>query len=185
MWLFDVAKNFSGETAGDEIVLEFSDVDAIPEGLAILLVDRTLERAMDVRKEIRCLFYQGTRGYVARDDDARFALLVGSDEFVESYGDGLPAHPSETVLHQNHPNPFNPSTIIRYELAKTGRVTLKLYDVSGALVKVLEDRDREPGRYEVGWNGLNERGEHVSSGVYFYVLETPGARLAKKMLCVK
>jgi hypothetical protein len=118
-------------------------------------------------------------------EDARFELLVGSGSFVDSYGEGLPALPTETVLRQNYPNPFNPSTIIRYELATAGRVQLKVYDVSGALVKVLEDRHREPGRYEAGWDGTNERGEGVGSGVYFYVLEAPDARIAKKMLCVK
>jgi hypothetical protein len=88
-------------------------------------------------------------------------------------------------LHQNHPNPFNPSTIIRYELATSGHVTLRVYDVSGTLVKVLEDRDLQPGRYETGWNGENDHGESVSSGVYFYRLKADGKTLTKKMILLK
>ena len=97
----------------------------------------------------------------------------------------LPALPRTTMLHQNHPNPFNPSTIIRYELAHFGRVRLHVYDVSGALVTVLENRDRQPGRYEIGWNGDNDRGEQVSSGVYFYRLRVGSKTLTKKMVLLK
>jgi hypothetical protein len=184
-WSFDVAKNFSKGTAGDEVVLEFSGVEGIVGEAEVLLIDGTLERVIDLRKEDRYVFYHGKRGCVTRDDDARFTLLVGSEEYVDSHQDELPSVPTQTVLHQNHPNPFNPTTIIRYELATAGRVSVKVYDVSGALVKTLEDRDRAPGRYEVGWDGENERGERVSSGVYFYVLETPSVRLTKKMVCIK
>jgi len=183
-WRFDVAKNFSDGAAGDEIVLEFSGIESLPEDLEIVLVDRKLERVVELREERTYSFFQGQRAYVSQEE-ARFELLVGSDAFVDSYGDGLPALPTETALHQNHPNPFNPSTVIRYELATAGRVRLEIYDVSGALVKVLEDRYREPGRYEVGWDGTTDRNGRVASGVYFYVLEAPGTRVAKKMLCVK
>jgi hypothetical protein len=95
-------------------------------------------------------------------EDARFALLIGSETFINSCEEGVPNLPLKTVLHQNRPNPFNPSTIIRYESAQAGHVTLRIYDVNGALVKILEDRDRPAGRYEVGWNGENERGERLT-----------------------
>jgi hypothetical protein len=183
-WRFDVARNFSEGAAGDEIELVFSGIESLGEDLEIVLVDRMLERVVDLRKECRYCFFQGKRAYVSQED-ARFELLVGNGTFVDSYGDGLPALPTETVLRQNHPNPFNPSTVIRYELAKAGRVRLRVYDVSGALIKGLEDRYREPGRYEVGWDGTTDRGGQVASGVYFYVLEAPDTKLAKKMLCVK
>jgi hypothetical protein len=93
--------------------------------------------------------------------------------------------PKEYRLEQNYPNPFNPTTIIRYEIAKAGRLSLRIYNVSGALVKVLEERDREPGRYEIGWDGNNEHGEKVSSGVYFYRLTAPGFSQTRKMLLLK
>jgi hypothetical protein len=184
VWSFDIAKNFSDDTAGDEIALGFSGIDALPGDLEIVLVDRTLELVVDLRENCRYLFYQGQRSYV-KQEEARFDLLVGSGIFVDTYGDGLPALPTETVLHQNHPNPFNPSTIIRYEVATAGRVRIKVYDVSGALVKVLEDTNLPPGRYEIGWNGENKRGEKVASGVYFYHLQTGGFVQTKKMVLIK
>ena len=62
---------------------------------------------------------------------------------------------------------------------------LAVHDVSGAMVRVIKERRCDPGRYETGWDSFNECGEPVSSGVYFYMLQTPGVRLVRKMLCVK
>jgi hypothetical protein len=183
-WRFDVAKNFSNETAGDEMSLEFAGVEGIPDGAEAHLIDRRLQRLVDIKKEIQYSFYLGERPVVS-EDDCRFTLLVGSEEFIGSYGDQMQQVPIRTALHQNYPNPFNPATIIRYELAKAGRVELRIYDVTGALVRVLENRKREPGRYEVGWNGQNERGGFVSSGVYFYRLKTDGFSKTRKMLLLK
>jgi flagellar hook assembly protein FlgD len=64
-------------------------------------------------------------------------------------------------------------------------VTVKVYDVSGALIKTLEDRDRPPGRYEVGWNGEDDRANRVSSGVYFYRMETHGFTQTRKIVVLK
>ncbi|TMQ50001.1 MAG: T9SS type A sorting domain-containing protein [Candidatus Eisenbacteria bacterium] len=71
------------------------------------------------------------------------------------------------------PNPFNPSTTIAFELAKAGRVTLRVYDVSGRLVSTLAAGDMGAGRQEVRWDATRRNGSRVPSGVYFYVLETP------------
>jgi ELWxxDGT repeat protein len=184
-WRFDVAKSFSDETAGDDVVLEILGIDDLPDDARVSLVDRHLERLIDLRAESRYTFYQGERKFVARDEDARFVLLVGSEEFVKAQGSSLARVPTKTILHQNIPNPFNPSTIIRYELATTSRVDLRVYDVHGSVVRVLEDRDRPPGLYEVGWNGTNERGEHVASGVYFYRLKTSDFEQTKKLALLK
>jgi flagellar hook assembly protein FlgD len=89
------------------------------------------------------------------------------------------------MLRQNVPNPFNPSTIIGYDIAEAGEVTLAVYDVAGALIAVLEKTYREPGRYEKGWNGENQRGEKVASGVYFCRLAAPGFAQTRKMLLLK
>ena len=61
----------------------------------------------------------------------------------------------------------------------------RIYNVTGALVKVLEERDRELGRYEIGWDGNNERGARVSSGVYFYRLTAPGFSQTRKMVLLR
>ena len=122
---------------------------------------------------------------MSSEDEARFALLIGSDEFVAEHQQELSSVPTQTVLHQNHPNPFNPTTVIRYELAQAGHVTLKIYDARGALVRRVYEGHRPAGRYEAGWDAKNERGERVASGVYFCVLQTPNVRQTRKMVCLK
>lgn len=83
-------------------------------------------------------------------------------------------------LHQNYPNPFNPTTTIQYQVSGIGNVTLKVYDILGRQIKTLLNKPMQPGSYEVEFDGSN-----LTSGVYFYVLETGGKRLSKKMLLVK
>jgi ELWxxDGT repeat protein len=185
MWRFDVAKSFSDETAGDVVSLEIFGIHDLSEDALVYLADTHLQRVVDLRAESRYTFYQGERKFVTSDQDARFVLLVGSVEFVTRQSSEMARIPSKTILHQNVPNPFNPSTIIRYELAVPGRVSLRIYDVHGALVRVLEDRGRTPGRYEVGWDGRDERGERVATGVYFYRLMVPDFEQTKKLVLIK
>jgi flagellar hook assembly protein FlgD len=73
-------------------------------------------------------------------------------------------------LKQNHPNPFNPATLISYEMNRPGLATISIYDITGSLVKTLLSEYHEPGRFEIVWHGANERGRQVSSGIYFYRL---------------
>ena len=150
-----------------------------------LLIFRLTGRAIDLGQKTRYVFFQGRNEFVSSADDARFSLVVGSAEFVERELDRRTDTPRTTALQQNYPNPFNPSTIIRYELARAGNVELKVYDVSGALVKTLESTYRVPGRYEVGWDGDNEAGQNVSSGIYFYRLATPWTTQTRKMTLIK
>jgi hypothetical protein len=95
------------------------------------------------------------------------------------------AAPSETRLHDNDPNPFNPTTTIAFDLAEAVRVSLRIYDVSGRLVTTLVDGEMSADRHSVIWNGRNSRGATVSSGVYFYRLTAGDFMQVKKMLLIK
>jgi len=88
-------------------------------------------------------------------------------------------------LSQNQPNPFNPTTTIAFGVARGGRVTLRVYDVAGRLIKTLVDDERIPGAYKSTWDGRNNDGRHVSSGVYFYRLVAGGETRVKKMVVLK
>lgn len=88
-------------------------------------------------------------------------------------------------LYQNAPNPFNPTTTIRYEVAEAGRIRIDIYNVLGQRVRRLVDSRHEKNLYEVQWNGTDERGKPVASGVYFYRLVTPEVTLTRRMLLVK
>ena len=98
--------------------------------------------------------------------------------------------PRETELLANYPNPFNPETWIPYRLAEDAVVTLTIYDLSGQVVRTLEVGHRIASVYEnrskaIYWDGRNEVGEQVASGVYFYNLSTGNYSATRKMLVVK
>ncbi|MBI1937528.1 MAG: T9SS type A sorting domain-containing protein [Ignavibacteriales bacterium] len=87
---------------------------------------------------------------------------------------------SEVLTSENYPNPFNPTTLIRYTIKNSGKVTLKVYDVLGREVADLLNGYHEAGSYEIPFNGSS-----LPSGVYFYNLTTNGNSLTKKMLLLK
>ncbi len=96
------------------------------------------------------------------------------------------APPAATdALAQNVPNPFNPATAIRYELAAPGTVALRVYDVRGRLVRTLVDASQSAGPHAVTWDGRDDGGRPAASGVYFYRLDAGRSVLSKKMVLVE
>ena len=98
--------------------------------------------------------------------------------------------PERTALLTNYPNPFNPETWIPYQLSESAEVTLRIYAVSGILVRALNLRHQLAGVYHqrshaAYWNGKNELGEPVASGVYFYTLTAGDFTATRKMLIMK
>ena len=89
------------------------------------------------------------------------------------------------ALHQNTPNPVAGMTEVRYEVARTSAVSIKVYNAMGQHVTTLVDGRVEPGRYAAHWDGKNSGGERVSSGVYFYKMNAGAFNATKKMLIVK
>ena len=99
--------------------------------------------------------------------------------------DGPPVVPLVTTLRQNHPNPFNPSTKIEFVVGRAGHVDLRVFDLRGRLVATLFDQMIDPGQRSVTWDGLDENGQSVPSGLYLYRLVTPDANETRKMLLLK
>ena len=103
---------------------------------------------------------------------------------------GAPTIPKETTLLPNYPNPFNPETWIPYQLAEDANVTLTIYDSNGRLIRNFDVGYRTAGLYEgrnraIYWDGRNEIGEKVTSGVYFYHLTTGHYSATKRMVILK
>ena len=93
-------------------------------------------------------------------------------------------NPKSFKLNQNFPNPFNPSTTIRFELPLSGLVTLKIYDVLGNEVTTLVNEEKPAGEYEIDFN-TSTINHHPSSGVYFYQLKAGSFIKTKKMILIK
>jgi len=92
----------------------------------------------------------------------------------------------QAVLHPAVPNPFNPATVIAWELARPGRVSLTVYDMSGRLVKrLVTGESRDAGRHQVTWRGEDESGRGMPSGVYLYRLEAGDTVKTRRMSLVR
>lgn len=105
-------------------------------------------------------------------------------------GDGVEKAPWRFMLDQNYPNPFNPTTTISYEIpdgsGEVHYVELAVFDIRGKLAKtLLNDEELESGRHSVVWDGRNEKGEVVPSGVYFYKLKCGGSSSTMKMTLIR
>jgi len=88
-------------------------------------------------------------------------------------------------LNQNFPNPFNPSTVIKYDLVKSSKVELKIYDILGQEVKTLVNEVQEKGHRTALWNGNDNFNNKVSSGIYFYRISAGKWNDIKKMILLK
>jgi len=93
--------------------------------------------------------------------------------------------PREFALSQNYPNPFNPITVIEYALPKASEVKIQIYNILGQKVRSLVDEPQEPGYKRVHWDGKDDRGNEVSSGVYFYRIVAGDFVKSKKMTVLK
>ncbi|MEN6445943.1 MAG: C25 family cysteine peptidase [Candidatus Cloacimonas sp.] len=93
--------------------------------------------------------------------------------------------PIVTALHRNYPNPFNPETSIKYSLSVAGPVKLDIYNIKGQLVRRMVDEHKTAGNYTVVWNGKDEQGKNVSSGIYFYRMQTTNYSSTHKMMLMK
>jgi hypothetical protein len=95
------------------------------------------------------------------------------------------AAPVSFVLHANTPNPFNPETMIRYELPTEAEVHLEVFDVLGQRVRTLAVGVRSAGAHEVIWNGRSDEGAKVGNGVYLCRLQAGGFAQVRRMLLLK
>ena len=128
------------------------------------------------------------------EDNARFEIAQGvvfdpsqlSNPVVSLGALEVQSTPTEFALHQNYPNPFNPQTNIPYDLAESGDVVLRIYNLLGQEVRTLVHERQPAGRYKVQWTGMDDRGVTVSSGIYFYQVSVAGKfQDAKRLMLLK
>ena len=121
------------------------------------------------------------------EDDGSLAFKQGIENLESLLASLIP---EETALLRNYPNPFNPETWIPYQLAESAEVTLTIYDMNGQLVRRLEVGHQTVGMYRsrsrvVYWDGRNQLGEFVASGLYFYTLTVGEFSATRRMLILK
>ncbi len=146
-------------TITDPLTTTFKDMDR-PNGTYIYGVTAVYDEGESVPVTDTVTVY-----YVANDDP------------------GIPALVTE--LQGNYPNPFNPSTTIRYSVKETSPVSIGIYNVKGQLVKTLVNEEKTSGNHYAVWNGLDNNNQPASSGVYFYKMRAGTYSSTKKMIMMK
>jgi hypothetical protein len=157
-WDFDVKSNIK-----DNVTLKFDGLNSVPEKFEVWLIDKLLKTTTNLKESNIYMF--------ANADEAnprQMSLVVGTSDYVHNKLVENEMIPTKFELSQNFPNPFNPATIIRYGLPSASRVIIKLYDVLGQEIKTLVDETHDKGYQSVEWNGKNEFGLTVASGIYIY-----------------
>ena len=155
------------------VTLQFDQLESVPEDLSVTLIDPVLEFVQDLRREPHYVFRP------AKSGTKHFTLLVEeSTPFI--------TRPQTYELAQNFPNPFNPATTIKFGLPEKSRVTLKIYNILGREIATLLNQVEKDAGYKLAvWDGKDQRGNVVPSGVYFYRLQTSEIVMIKKMTLVK
>ena len=93
--------------------------------------------------------------------------------------------PTEFALHENYPNPFNPTTTLRFDLPEVSDITLTIYNMLGQKVRTFDYQNTSAGYHSVTWDATNDLGEQVGAGVYLYQIQTKGFVKTRKMVLLK
>ena len=122
-------------------------------------------------------------------DDVNYSDFIYSSLFdcisASTLGNENEINPTVFKLYQNHPNPFNPQTSLRYDLPNYGLVNITIYDMMGRVVKMLVNSSQTAGYKSIQWNATNDRNEPVSAGLYLVSIQAGEFRQTKKMVLLK
>lgn len=157
-----------GRSAGDEPFTPIGSVAADPleENYSYIDNDISSLSGLDVTYRLEAI-----------NTDGSTAILAERDVTVPR---------AELALHQNYPNPFNPGTVLSFTLPERAAVTLDIYDVSGRLVRrLVEGEEMEAGLREFHWDGNNDAGRSVSSGIYYCRLTAGKATVTRKLVLMR
>jgi hypothetical protein len=157
--------------------LSFSGMEDIPAQFSVFLINNSNTACINLRE-------QDNYNFTPLTEVSSFSVVVGKEYLVNERLKNV--IPKDFSLSQNFPNPFNPGTTIQFALPSRSRITIKIYNIMGQKVKTLIDGTMDAGRHQVSWNGKDDRGLKVSSGLYIYRMRTgEGKNLAGKMLLLK
>jgi hypothetical protein len=171
-WDFDVvAPN------NENLQLSISDIEALPVDADIYLLDKNGGKYYDLRLEPQVAFRPIKR-------ISPFTIYVGdSEQIMEKMSQLIPGY---FVLEQNYPNPFNPNTTIRFALPNEEKVSLIIYNLLGQQIRALiNNKQYLSGYHSIMWDGRNDSGKKLASGLYIYDLKAGTFSEKKKMILLK
>lgn len=171
-WEFEV----EAATAG-HISLTFNGLDQVPSDVGVWLMDHALEEVFDLRERQTYNFF-ASGGKSGRS----FSILTGKGEAFNDLIETVGEVPSQ-IETSNFPNPFSAGTTISYGLPEAAEVSLEIYDLLGKRVATLMQQSTVPaGRHSIIWDGRNQAGQAVASGMYLLVMQQEGSRHVHRMV---
>lgn len=177
VWEFEIETNL----VSSRVNLSFDFLGDFPNDTEVHLIDQDLKLAQNLHVNAHYSFKSGKSG-----SKKKFKLIVGSVPFATLQAGDIGLVPETFELLQNFPNPFNPETRIRYNLAEATKVTFEIFDLLGRKVNTLaKNEQQEAGYYTVTWNGRDRHGKPLASGVYIYRITTNSQSISRKMILMK
>jgi hypothetical protein len=174
-WVIDV---HSGASNGNAL-LTLTPAGTLPAGYSVHVLDLKDENALPSASGTFQVPLEGPNA------PRYYKVIIGTNDYASRESGGIPLQPVSFGLAQNYPNPFNPSTTIRYSLAKRSDVVLEIYNTIGQHVRTLFSGSQATGEYASVWDGTDDNGGHVASGVYFYRLRTGDFTAVRKLVMIR
>ncbi|MFQ5650041.1 MAG: FG-GAP-like repeat-containing protein [bacterium] len=174
-WEIEISSSLAHRT----IRIDLIEQGRLPEGYELFILDQDQKQRIPTRENSFTL--QLGAAFAVRN----LTVLLGTRAYAEQHGDGIPLVPLQFGLQQNYPNPFNPETTILYQVSQRGRVRLDLFNLLGQKVRTLIDGMQSPGQHAVTWDGRDDSGKPVASGVYLYRLRAENMMAARKLALIR
>jgi hypothetical protein len=171
---------FWGEEKGDQNLLHWSELGLLESGYCLYRNDL---KVADLGEGV---YEYADRGVTRSASEYKLGVKVGGSEImIGPIYVGGSRLPTVFSLSQNHPNPLAGRTSISYQIPEAGHVSLSIYDISGRLVRTLEDDDKVAGYYTIEWDGRDDLGVDAANGVYFYRLTSGDFEKNMKMVLLR
>ena len=174
-WILDL----DGPGSRGEVQFSIQQTGQLPEGYEVYLLD------LENRNRIFLEDSSFTLPSLKDKENHRLKLILGRQEYVKQEKADISLLPESSVLKQNYPNPFGTLTVIPYQIGESAVVTVEVFNLLGQKVATLLNKNHDPGQYTISWDGQDNSGKQVSSGVYVYNLKVNDSYQFKKMLLVR
>lgn len=168
-------------SAKQSVALHWAIHQSLPEGWMVFLFDLDEGTSRDMQK-FQSLEYKSGK---ETPDVHHFRMVAGTEAYILGHNDDIPLQPVKFALDQNYPNPFNPETTIRYSLPKKGNVEIHIFNAIGQKVRTLVQSTQKAGVHQVLWDGRDDQGLRVASGIYLYRLRAVDKLATRKMVILK
>ncbi|UCE07942.1 MAG: T9SS type A sorting domain-containing protein, partial [bacterium] len=180
-YAWNIVIDYSIEKPEDILTMKFKRLTDLPENWLMYLFDLSEDMAINLKDQTEISLNPGS-GIQTRKP---YKFVIGTESFVLQSSNNIPLIPLEFELFQNYPNPFNAATTISFNLPKRMHITVKIYNILGQLVKTLVDEQVRGGNHKIYWDGKNNQGNLISTGLYIVRVQTKNYVAVKKLLLIK